>query len=123
MMPSRMRQIVVYSKLTIVCAIFLAVAVVVFMNRNYKTNFWPGADGEPVSTLWLMLATAITSVLLFWIFAKARRVFRELTQVRAEQAMAARLSEQERLKKSLDDQERRIDEKIKRAIGPDEAST
>lgn len=122
-MPSQMRQIIVYSKLIIVCAALLLVALIVFMNRSFKSNFWPGADGEPVSTLWLMLATAITSVLLFWVFAKTRRVFRELTQVRAEQAMAARLSEQERLKKSLDDQERRIDEKIKRAIGPDEVST
>jgi hypothetical protein len=36
--------------------------------------------------------------------------------------MAARLAEQERVKRDLDAQERRIDEKIKRAIGNDDAA-
>jgi uncharacterized protein HemX len=112
-----MRQLIVYTKLTVVCICLGTVAVVVFMNRNYTTNFWPAAVGEPVSTLWLMLATALASVLFFWVFSKTRRVLRELAQVRAEQEMAARLSEQERLRKSLDEQERRIDEKLKRAVG------
>src|SRR5262245_17027531 len=115
-MASKIRQFVVYSKLTVLTAIALAVGVVVFKNRNYRTNFWPGADGEPVSTLWLMLATAVTSMVVFWVLGKTRRVFKELAQVRADQLVADRAAEQAHLKKRLDEQERRIDEKLKRAV-------
>ena len=115
-----MKQISVYTRLTIVIILFAALVVVVFMNRNYKTNFWPGASGEQVSTLWLMLATAILSIIAFWLFSKTRRVFKDLNELRAEEALAAKADETERLRKNLADQERRIDEKIQRALGPDQ---
>lgn len=118
-MATKVRQFIVYSKVTFIGLIFIGVTLILFKNRNYKTNFWPGADGEQVSTLWLMLATAITSILVFWIFSKTLRVIREVQQVRAEQALQERLADQDRFKENLDAQERRIDEKIKRAIAED----
>jgi len=116
---SKLRQFVVYSKLTILTVIAMAVVIVVFKNRGYKTNFWPGADGDPVSTLWLMLATAVSSIVVFWVLSKTRRVLKELAQVRAEQLFAEHAAEQDRLKKNLDEQERRIDEKLRRAVAGD----
>src|SRR5882672_5859451 len=99
-MATKVRQFIVYSKVTFIGLIFVGVALILFKNRNYKTNFWPGADGEQVSTLWLMLATAITSILVFWIFSKTLRVIREVQQVRAEQALQERVADQDRFKKN-----------------------
>lgn len=116
-----MKQISVYARLTVVIVLLVALVVVIFMNRNYKTNFWPGASGEPVATLWLILATAILSIIVFWLLAKTRRVFKDLSQLRAEEAQEAKSAETERLRKTLADQERRIDEKLQRALGPEES--
>ena len=60
-MAGILKQVIVYSKVTCICLLFVAVAVIVFKNRDYRTNFWPGAAGEKVSTLWLMLATAVSA--------------------------------------------------------------
>jgi hypothetical protein len=120
-MASKFRQFVVYSKVTLLCVVFLAVGYIVFRNRNFKTNFWPGADGEPVPTLWLMLATSLVSIVVFWVVLRTRRVFRELAEVRADRAASERLAEQGRLKRQLEEQERRIDEKLKRAVGDDKS--
>jgi type VI protein secretion system component VasK len=111
------RQFVVYTKITIIALIVLLLLVIVFNNRSYKTNFWPWADQQPVPTLWLMLATSILSILVFWIFTRLRRVFRELAQLRLENQQAHTVREQDRLRKELNDQERRIDEKLKRGVG------
>lgn len=118
-MPSRVKQIIVYARLMIVAILFLGIVVVVFMNRNYETNFWPGASGEKVSTLWLILATAAISIIAAWVFSRTRRVFKDLAQLRAEEALELKAAETERLRKSLADQERRIDEKLHRALDPD----
>lgn len=118
-MASKVKQFFVYARLTIIVLLFISLGVIVFRNRAYKTNFWPGADGEQVATLWLMLATAILSIIVFWVFAKTRRVVKDLKQLHAEQAIERKAEEAEKMRESLVEQERRIDAKLKRAIGPD----
>lgn len=118
-MAGPIKQVTVYAKVTIIVAILVGVAVVIFMNRNYKTRFWPWADQAEVSTLWLMLATSVVSVCVFWIFSKMRRVWRELAEIRAQKVEQSRLTEEHHRRQQLDEQERRIDEKIKKALDPD----
>ena len=116
-MASGFRQFVVHAKVTVLCIVFVTVAVIVFMNRNYKTNFWPGASAVEVSTLWLMGATSVISILSFWLLTKTRRVWAEWVELRKERELADRLAEQEKLKQTLDERERRIDDKLLRALG------
>lgn len=111
-----MHQFIVYAKLTIIVVIALGVVTIVFMNRNHTATFWPGASDQPVSTLWLMLATGVASVAAFWILAKTRRVWKELRALGERKAAEARRAEVERRQRELDAQERRIDEKIKKAL-------
>lgn len=118
-MAGRIRQFVVYAKVTLIVALAVVVIVVVFMNRNYRTNFWPWADKEQVSTLWLMLATCILSIIVFWALAKTRRVWREVVEIQAEKTRQQQEAEVERRRAALEEQERRIDTKLKQALGPD----
>ena len=116
-MASGFRQFVVHAKVTVLCLVFVAVCVIVFMNRTYETNFWPGADGDKVSTLWLMGATSVVSILSFWLLTKTRRVWAEWADLRKERELTDRLAEQEKLKQTLDERESRSDDKLRRARG------
>ncbi len=120
-MTSGFRQFLVYAKVTIMVAAFIGAALIVFMNRNYETSFWAGRKYEDVPTLWLMLLTAVVSVLVFWLLSKVRRVWKELTEVRAQKQQAALNAESEKRRKELEQQERRIDEKLKKAIDEDKS--
>jgi CBS domain containing-hemolysin-like protein len=120
-MAGSFKQLVVYTKVTLIVAILLGVAVVVFKNSGYKTRFWPYADQADVPTLWLMLATSVVSVCVFWLLSKMRRVWRELAELRAEKLEKERLSQEEHRRSQLNDQERRIDEKIKKALDPEKS--
>jgi heme/copper-type cytochrome/quinol oxidase subunit 2 len=115
-LASRIREFVVYAKVTAILLVVLAVGLIVFMNRSYRTRFWPGASEVEVSTLWLMLATSVTSIVLFWLLCRVRRVFGELGRVRQDRAERERAARQSRLKDELDAQEKRIDAKLKRGL-------
>lgn len=118
-MAGTFKQALVYTKVTIIFLILLGVAIVVFKNSGYKTNFWPYADQNQVPTLWLMLATSVVSICVFWLLTKMRRVWRELVEIRAEKAESRRMAAEELRRRQLDEQERRIDEKIQKALEPD----
>lgn len=120
-MASGFRQFVVYTKVTALFLVFAGVILIVFMNRNYKTNFWPGAAGEPLATLWLMGATSVVSIIAFWVFSKTRRVLGEWAELRKEEELAAKQAEAEKLRQSLEERERRIDNKLRHALGDEKS--
>ncbi len=122
-MAGRFRQVVVYGRVTILCLLAAAVVVLVVKNWDFKTRFWPGASNQDVPTLWLMAAAAALASVVFWIFCKMRRVFADLSELRAERTRDRQIAEQERRAKTLDDQERRIDAKIQKALEPEEADS
>ncbi|MBI5762776.1 MAG: hypothetical protein HZA51_04540 [Planctomycetes bacterium] len=120
-MASGFRQFVVYTKVTALFLVFAGVLLIVFMNRNYKTNFWPGAAGEQVATLWLMGATGVVSMIAFWVFSKTRRVLGEWADLRKDEEHTARQAEQEKIRQSLEERERRIDDKLRNALGDEKS--
>ncbi len=115
-MAGKIKQVVVYARVTVVCVILALVVVVVFKNWKFETHFWPGAVTAKVKTLWFMIATSAFSIAVFWTLSKMRRVFRDLGQLRAERAERQKAEEQQKRQDHLDQQERRIDEKIKTAL-------
>lgn len=115
-MVGRIKRFVIYCKVTFLCLLFVAVIVLVAQNWGYKTRFWPGASEKEVPTLWLILITSVLSILFFWVLTKTRRVFTELAEVRAQHAEERKKAEQQERSQALTEQERRIDEKIKKAM-------
>ncbi len=118
-MSRPIKQFVVYTKVTIVILLLLLLVLLVIKNWGYRTRFWPGAADQDVPTLWLMLVTAIFSILLYWVFSKTRRVFTDLAELRAQQASHQLLTDQKQRAQDLDAQERRIDQKIQTALDED----
>ncbi len=115
-MVGRIKRLIIYAKVTFLGLLFIAVLVLVVQNWGYKTRFWPGASEKDVPTLWLILITSILSILIFWMLSKTRRVFTELAEVRAQRAEERQRAEQQQRSQALDEQERRIDDKIKKAM-------
>lgn len=111
------KQIIVYAKVAVLCVVVLFVLLVIWMNRGYTTRFWPWAVDAEVSTLWLMLATSVASVAVFWVTSKIRRVFFELAEVRRHKTEMAAAKAQAARQAELAAAEHRIDEKLQRALG------
>jgi len=114
-----LRRIRVYGKLGGMILLALAILLVVFMNRNNTARVWFFGMGGEVSTLWLIVVTALVSVATFWIGTKVVRTVRQLRALRQEARLKAAAEEQARLAKKLEEQERRIDEKLQDAITKD----
>jgi amino acid transporter len=110
------KQVVVYAKVMLLVVLAVLIGAIVFKNRAYRTEFWPWAVQEEVPTLWLMLATSVMSIICFWIFTKVRSVFRDMAELSHSRKQEATRKEATRLKQELDEQERRIDQKLKGAI-------
>lgn len=115
-MAKRIKQFVIYARVTGVVVLLTMVAVLIFQNWGYTTMFWPGAADRAVPTLWLMLLAGVFSIIAYWVLSKTRRAFADLAELSAERTRQRRITEQEQRRRELDDQERRIDEKIKKAL-------
>jgi len=115
---AKLKELLVYAKITILGLLALAVGLVFFKNRLYTTKFWPFASEVEVATLWLILATSVGSIVVFWVCTKLRRVFSELRELRLQRDQRRLLDEQRRRQEELNAQEKRIDEKLRNAAGP-----
>jgi uncharacterized oligopeptide transporter (OPT) family protein len=115
-MAKRIKQFVIYARVTAVIVLLTVVAVVIAKNWSFKTKFWPWADDRDVPTLWLMLLAGVFSIIAYWVLSKTRRVLADLAELSTEKARLRQHTEQEQRRQELDDQERRIDKKIKDAL-------
>ena len=111
-----LKRIKVYLKLGAIIAIVLIALLIVFMNRNHKADIWFFGYYQQINVLWLILVTAIVSVIGWWVVSKIIGVVREVRQVRQSVKMEQQLDEQRRLSEQLAEREKRIDEKVRRSI-------
>ncbi len=61
-----LRRFKVYLKLTLIGATALVLLIVVLMNRKNEVDFWFLRQYEKVNVLYIILISAVASVLLFW---------------------------------------------------------
>ncbi|GMU34619.1 MAG: hypothetical protein AMXMBFR20_24910 [Planctomycetia bacterium] len=98
------------------CLAGVAAILVVFMNRNYETRFWPGATDRDLPVLWLMLGSGVSSVIAFWLITRIRRVMKDVAELAREKRKAEETAAQARRAAELEKQEKRIDEKLTKAL-------
>ena len=107
----------VYLKVGCVAVLGLLLLIVLLANRGYKTDVWLLTQFKNVPTLWLMAVTAVVSVVAFWVLSRVRGLMAQVRRVRAEREEAARLARHSALARELSETERRIDQKLGRAVG------
>lgn len=115
------KRVRVYAKLALAAALIVWLLLVVLLNRGNKTDVWFVWQFHQVPTLWLMVVTALISIVSFWLVLRLRGVLREYRQMQSEAEQARRTTEQQAMADRLAAQERRIDEKLRGAIGREES--
>jgi len=111
-----LKQAKVYFKLGATAVAALIVLLIIIMNHANRAKIWFFGTYEDINVLWLILVTAIISVLLWWGACKIFSVVREYKEMRRLSKEERQLQEQRRLNESIIEREKKIDEKIRRSI-------
>ena len=118
-MSVAIKQIRVYVRGALVVLVALAIMLVLFKNRSHAVQFWffGLTDGtKPINVVWLLLCTAVATLITWWIILLAWRLVREVRAIQRERAIAHVSTAIERRAAELDERERRIDKKVQKAI-------
>lgn len=113
------KQVKVYSKLVVFLVLAGAIAAILIKNRHHEVNVWFFGlvdAAQPVNVVWLMVWTAIGAVVSWWILRTALTLVKDMRELRRDERIREREKSQQELAKKLQDQERRIDEKIQKTI-------
>ncbi|HUU82518.1 MAG TPA: hypothetical protein VM243_03340 [Phycisphaerae bacterium] len=116
------KRIKVYTKVTLLVIVALAIATVFIKNRGHRVQFWFFGlvdDQTPVNVVWLIVCTAIASVLSWWVLLAAISMVKDVREVRRQEEQQERERAQQAMARKLREQEQRIDEKLSKAIGKD----
>jgi hypothetical protein len=122
-MSVALKRFAVYVRVVLVVVVLAGVALVLAKNRGNSVAvwfFWLTDAAEPVNVVWLMLWTAAGTLVTWWAVALGWRLWRdvrEMKRLRALNGVNRQLAERA---KELNQRERRIDEKLRRAITNDE---
>jgi hypothetical protein len=103
----------------LVLIVAVAIGAVLIKNRNHSVQVWFFGLVDPartVNVVWLMVWTAVGAVVSWWVLRTTVSLVRDMRELRREEELRDRGKAQEELAAKLRDQERRIDEKITKAI-------
>lgn len=115
-MSKSLQRFWTYFKLGLVIGLGLLILVTVIVNRNYKTDVWLFVKFEQVNTLWLIVVTAVLSIVTFWAATRVRGILAAVKKVKAEKAEEEKQAKQRAIAAELNATERRIDEKLQKAV-------
>ena len=118
-MSLAIKRFKVYVRVTLIVVVAVAIGLVLFKNRDNEVSFWffgLTEDNAQINIVWLMLCTAVGSLLSWWVLSFGWGLWRDLREVKRRQAMDRVTKELAKREAELDERDRRIDEKLKRAI-------
>ena len=114
------KRIKVYIKSGLVLIVALAIGAVLIENRNHAVRFWFFGlvdSAKEINVLWLILCTALGSVLSWSVLWMAVGLVKDARELRRQRQLRRWDESQKELADKLREQEKRIDEKIGKAIG------
>jgi uncharacterized membrane protein YciS (DUF1049 family) len=117
------KRLKVYVRCTLIVAAAVAIGLVLVKNRDNQVAFWFfGLTEETgrINVVWLMLCTAVGTLVSWWVFSFGWGLWREVREVRRLEASKHTAKELEKRETELNKRERRIDESLKRAITHEE---
>lgn len=116
-MSAGIKSFWVYTKAALVIVLGLLLLIIVLANRGNKTDVWLLVQYQQVPTLWLIAVTAAVSIASFWVLTRVRGLMAQMRKVRMEREESERMARQKALAAELSETERRIDQKLGRAVG------
>jgi len=117
------KQIRVYVRGALVVIVALAVVLVLFKNRSHAVQFWFFGltdDTKPINVVWLLLCTAVATLVAWWVVLLGWRLVREVRTIQRERAITHVSAAIDKRASELDERERRIDRKVHEALTDNE---
>ncbi|MCK4660419.1 MAG: hypothetical protein KAV82_12925 [Phycisphaerae bacterium] len=112
-------RIKVYSKLTLIVLVMIAIGVVLWKNRDHQVNIWFFGlvhKETSINVIWVMLYTALGALVSYWVLSLVRGLWKDVRKAANESALREKEKRQQERAKELQEQEKRIDAKLKKAI-------
>ena len=114
------KKLRVYARLSLMGAVALLVILVLIRNRNHQVTVWFFYEFQEINVVWLLVVTALASILGAWIIRGFFGVMGEVSRIKREQELARTTRQHEELARNLSEQEKRIDAKIKASLTGDD---
>ena len=89
-MTLALKRLKVYVRSTLIVVVAVAIALVLFKNRDNEVSFWffgIADESRPLNVIWLMLCTAVGTLVSWWVFSFAWGLFRDMREVKRQQAV------------------------------------
>ena len=118
-MSLALRRIKVYSRLTLIVQVIVAICAVLWNNRSHRVSiwfFWLVDEDVPVNVVWLIVCAALGTLVSYWILSTIRGLWRDMKKVARDSELREQEQRHEERAQELQEQERRIDAKLKKAI-------
>ncbi len=120
------QQLKVYVRAGLLLVVAVVVALVFLNNRGHSVSIWFFGltdDQKPVNVVWLMLCTAVATLVVWWTGSLAWGLLRDMREVKRRRNIDAANKVIEGRAADLDKRERRIDSKLRQAIVEDGETT
>ncbi len=117
-----MKRLTVYLRGLVVLLVVGAIGLVLFKNRSYTVQLWFFGltdAGKPVNVVWVMVWTAGFTRAAWWVISFTRGLIRDYREMKRERAAAEAEKLHQQRAAELEERERRIEEKLKRAASND----
>jgi len=72
------RKIKAWARLIFTLVLALMIVLVFVMNRNNRTDLWLFYRFEQLGVIWLIFATALSTLLGYWVVRGVRRAYRDV---------------------------------------------
>ncbi|MBI1825980.1 MAG: hypothetical protein HY287_12800 [Planctomycetes bacterium] len=109
------KRLTVYLRLTVIVAVVGAIGLVLFQNRNYRVRFWffgLADETKEINVVWLIVSTATMTRLIWSILAFCSKMWRDLREVRKQEAQRRVDEDFKRRETELAQREARLNQNV-----------
>ena len=119
-MQLAIKTFTVYLRVVVVLLVVGAIGLILFNNRSHTVSVWLFGltdPSKPVNVIWVILATAVCTMVAWWLVSLGRGLVRDLREVKREREAAATQKLTEQRVADIDQRQRRIEEQLKQTVG------
>ena len=116
------KRLKVYGRGGLIVAVLGVVGLVLLKNRGHAVAFWFFGltdDERPVNVVWLILCTSAATLVSWWVLSLGWGLLRDMREVHRLRAISDATKELTQRATDLQERERRVDERLKRALAED----
>ncbi len=116
------KRLKVYGRGGLIVAVLGVVGLVLLKNRSHAVAFWFFGltdDERPVNVVWLILCTSAATLVSWWVLSLGWGLLRDMREVHRLRAISDVTKELTQRTTDLQERERRVDQRLKRALAKD----